>query len=88
MLDDVSEYMQDHKLQLEKGDMVLLFTDGITEIGFSNKDMFGEERLKSAFKKYAKYPLKEALNNIIKEALNFCPQQEDDITLVLFRKIK
>ncbi len=88
MLDDVSEYMQDHKLQLEKGDMVLLFTDGITEIGFSNKDMFGEERLKSAFKKYAKYPLKEVLNNIIKEALNFCPQQEDDITLVLFRKIK
>jgi serine phosphatase RsbU (regulator of sigma subunit) len=87
MLDDVEDYMQDRSIQLEIGDMVLLFTDGVTEIGFSNKNMFGQERLEESFKKYAKLPIKDVLKNIIKDALTFCPQQEDDITLVIFRKV-
>ncbi|MCX7999033.1 MAG: SpoIIE family protein phosphatase, partial [Leptospiraceae bacterium] len=87
MLDDVDEYMKDRTLPIYQGDMVLLFTDGVTEIGFEQKNMYGQERLEKCFLENINLPLKEIIDKIIQDALNFCPNQEDDITIVIVRRI-
>lgn len=87
MLDDVDEYMKDRTLPIYKGDMVLLFTDGVTEIGFEQKNMYGQERLERCFLENINLPLKEIIDRIVQDALNFCPNQEDDITIVIVRRI-
>ena len=45
MLDDIEAYMQNSSIPIEEGDLVLLFTDGITELKFNDTDMYGQERL-------------------------------------------
>jgi serine phosphatase RsbU (regulator of sigma subunit) len=87
MLDHVDDYMQNRKLSLSSGDMILLFTDGITELGFESKNMYGQERLEAAFLKNANLPLQEIVNNLIKDATSHHSKQEDDITVAVIRKV-
>lgn len=87
MLDDVDPYMQDRSLPIHQGDMVLLFTDGVTEIGYQQGNMYGQERLEKCFFKNIHLPLKEIIDKIMEDVFNFCPDQQDDITIVIFRKI-
>jgi serine phosphatase RsbU (regulator of sigma subunit) len=67
--------------------MILLFTDGITELGFESKNMYGQERLEAAFLKNANLPLQEIVNNLIKDATSHHSKQEDDITVAVIRKV-
>jgi phosphoserine phosphatase RsbU/P len=87
MLDDVSVYMQDRTLPINKGDTILLFTDGITEIGFGEKDMYGQWRLEESFIKNAHLSLTELIDKMIADALDHKTVQEDDISLLVFRKL-
>ncbi|HMY65084.1 MAG TPA: PP2C family protein-serine/threonine phosphatase, partial [Leptospiraceae bacterium] len=87
MLDDVEPFMQDRSFSLNPGDTALLFTDGITELGASEKKMYGDEKLKEGLKKYSHLPIKEIIDKIVKEAIAEFPKQEDDITLVIIRKV-
>ena len=87
MLDDVDDYMKDRSLPINEGDMVLLFTDGITEIGFEQKNMYGQERLEKCFLENIHLPLRTIIDKIVEDALTFCPKQEDDITIVIVRRV-
>lgn len=87
MLDDVEPFMQDRTFSLNQGDTALLFTDGITELGASEKKMYGDEKLKEGLKKHSHLPIKEIIDKIVKEAIAESPKQEDDITLVIIRKV-
>ena len=47
---DESETFQEGSVQLERGDTLLLYTDGITEAGAEAGDLFGSDRLTRAFR--------------------------------------
>ncbi|MBL0265005.1 MAG: SpoIIE family protein phosphatase [Leptospiraceae bacterium] len=87
MLDDIEAYMQNYSIPIEQGDLVLLFTDGITELKYNGVDMYGQERLIESLLKYSHLSGREIVENIIKDALSKTDLQDDDITLVLLRKV-
>ncbi len=70
--------------QLAPGDMLALYTDGITESFDTDGDEFGESRLVDSLLRHRALSPQAALANIVDEVLNFSPQeQHDDITLIL-----
>jgi serine phosphatase RsbU (regulator of sigma subunit) len=87
MLDDIEAYTENYSIPIQTGDLVLLFTDGITELQINGNEMYGEDRLKENLIKYSHLSGKEIVARIIKDALANAASQDDDITLVLLKKI-
>jgi transposase len=76
------------KLTLRKDDMLVIYTDGITEAMNPDRDQFGEGRLLAAIKRYGHLTAQEfadALNLEIQEFTGGAPQN-DDITLVAIKE--
>jgi serine phosphatase RsbU (regulator of sigma subunit)/DNA-binding LacI/PurR family transcriptional regulator len=76
---------QDLDCQLEPGDTVLLHTDGITEARNGAREMFGTERLVSAFEGAAHLSVGEIRDRVLAEVRAFMAEQVDDLTLVVLR---
>lgn len=75
------------EIQLNKGDIVIFYTDGITEAENSNKEMFGLERLKEVIYNNKNKSPKE-LRKIILESINRFRkdyEQTDDLTFVILK---
>ncbi len=72
---------------LESGDILVLYTDGVTEAFSEEQDLFGEERLKKIIQQNRTASAKEIQNKIIQEVSAFAPdsEQQDDITLVVIK---
>ncbi|HET9951421.1 MAG TPA: SpoIIE family protein phosphatase, partial [Candidatus Eisenbacteria bacterium] len=76
------------KLRLRQDDMLVIYTDGITEAMNPARDQFGEGRLLAALKKYGHLTPQEfadKLNAEIEEFTGGAPQN-DDITLVAVKE--
>ncbi|HSR67873.1 MAG TPA: SpoIIE family protein phosphatase [Acidobacteriota bacterium] len=73
--------------QLFPGDMVVFFTDGITEAMNSSEDEFGEERLRQVLRRNFDKPLQEVIDSVIEAVHEFSgtEHQRDDLTLILTR---
>ena len=74
-------------IQLNKGDIVIFYTDGITEAENSNKEMFGLERLKEVIYNNKNKSPKE-LRKVILESINRFRkdyEQTDDLTFVILK---
>ncbi len=74
------------KCQLAPGDILALYTDGVTESFDENEEEFGEERLIEALKRHKKLPAHEMVKAIVAEVQTFtCPErgQYDDITVIV-----
>ena len=78
---------ESNRLQLEKGDSLFLYTDGVTEAMNPKSEEFAEERLKSSLSKQNSTPLNSMIDNIIKEVYTFADgaPQADDITAMALR---
>lgn len=75
------------EIQLEKGDIVIFYTDGITEAENKNKEMFGIDRLKEVIYENKNKSPKE-LRKAILEAINKFRkdyEQTDDLTFVILK---
>jgi phosphoserine phosphatase RsbU/P len=75
--------------QLDRGDMLVLYSDGVTEATNLNYDEFGEDRLIEALKAHRTEPataIVEAVMNALAEFTAGAPQA-DDITLVVGRRV-
>ena len=86
-IDRTQPYPKAH-CELHTGDLVLLYTDGVTEAPDAKNNMFGSERLSAAL---AQMPttagLRQWTDSLRKEIEGFTgnSQQQDDITLALLR---
>ena len=72
---------------LKAGDIIVLYTDGITEAENAQQDMFGEERLNEVIRACRKQPAEEIITTIIESVRTFTGgfAQSDDITLMVIR---
>ncbi len=72
---------------LAPDDVLVIYTDGISEAGESDEDNseeFGEERLMAAIRKQQKQSASEILDNILSEVQQFSRgEQADDMTLIV-----
>ncbi len=75
------------KINLNQGDILLYYTDGITEAENSQKELFGLERLKRVFLENSYKTASEIKEEILKELERFRDghEQNDDITLLVVK---
>lgn len=85
--DDVNGCMKDAEIPVNKGDIILLYTDGATEAKNSDAELFGDERLIQSFKAHSGLPVNEIVQNILADISEYQQGQDDDITLLVIKKI-
>lgn len=72
--------------RLSAGDILALYTDGITESPNGSGEEFGEQRLVEALRRHADLASQPLLAAIVQEVQQFSPQEQfDDITLIVAR---
>jgi sigma-B regulation protein RsbU (phosphoserine phosphatase) len=76
-------------LILKPGDLLLCYTDGITEPENPYGEMFGEERLIDLVKKHSQRDDRELLQIILEAVRSWTgtPELQDDMTLLLAREV-
>lgn len=72
-------------LSLNPGDIMLLYSDGITEAFDKKREMFSKKKLVQVFKNSAAFSTEEIKNNILKELDGY--DHRDDVTLVVLRRL-
>ena len=74
-------------LELRHGDLLVLYTDGVTEAFNERDEYFGEERLLDCVSRNRSRPVQEITDTIIEEIRTFSgtAPQSDDITIVVIR---
>lgn len=84
MTEDIEKHLEERTLSLNKGDKILLYTDGSTEAKNPQGERFSQDRLIASLKRHAHLPIKEIIENIYLDIKNFISTQEqpDDITLI------
>lgn len=71
---------------LEPGDMMVLYSDGVTEAGVHRGEEFGESRLQSLVAANSNQPLAEIQKQVLTAARRWSGHEaEDDMTLLLVR---
>ena len=86
---------QDHILQLKKGDILYLYTDGVTEAMDSDENLYGEDRLIELLSFGDNYPAPAGDNGIAGAVCEMVSadielfaqgaEQSDDITMLCMR---
>jgi sigma-B regulation protein RsbU (phosphoserine phosphatase) len=86
---DIASY-QSRPLQLNPGDILVVYSDGLTDAQNKQDQMFGEERLLQIIREEGRLgsqAIKQKLLNAIEEFTEGTPQT-DDITLVVVEKYR
>ena len=85
IIDDIN--LQSVSISLKEGDLVVLYTDGITEAMNSEGEEFGMERLSDVLNTYRDSSAIEIIEGIKRAISEFAGDtpQSDDITLILIR---
>ncbi|MEO7650859.1 MAG: SpoIIE family protein phosphatase [Bryobacteraceae bacterium] len=83
-----AEYAEE-QIALIRGDLLVAYTDGITEPENSYGEMFGEERLCEVLVKYKDADFQEIIGRTVEAVRHWTgsPELQDDMTLLLARKI-
>ncbi|MCK9399301.1 MAG: SpoIIE family protein phosphatase [Bacteroidales bacterium] len=77
------------KVQLIPGDLLFLFTDGVTEAFNIHEQLYGEERLENYLQTHLAHPIEEVVKESIQDVTKFSSgmPQSDDITLLAIKYI-
>ncbi len=83
------ETLEEVNVSTERGDILALYTDGITETMNSLKEQYGEKRLEYIIKKNADKPVEDIKKIIINDLKYFRGDAaaQDDLTLVLLKAL-
>ncbi len=76
------------KIKLKKDDMLLIYTDGVTEAMNETREQYGEERLINIIKKFGRLPPQEFIDHLNEDIRQFTGEypQNDDITVVAIKE--
>ena len=76
-----------NEIQLQEGDLLLMFTDGVSEAQNTNDELFEEERIMNFLKSNKELSPTEINTQLYKSLNEFCGEAEqfDDITILSFK---
>lgn len=76
--------------QLSAGDVLLLYTDGVTEAMNSAREEYAEERLANALQRVSGLAPQEIVSALVEDLASFTGglPQEDDISLLVVKRLK
>lgn len=80
-----NKYLEECEIALKHGDLIVLYTDGITEAMNTENEMFGDDRLQRIFDDNHRASLAETRDLILQSVQQYSTgeNQQDDMTLVL-----
>ena len=81
--------LEDHRLVINHGDVLLLYTDGVTECFSPTGEAFGEERLMALLAENCGKPLKQLLDILEGELIAWRAgaPPSDDMTMLVIRRL-
>jgi len=89
IMEDINGMVNDSNLELHVEDVMLLYTDGITEATISSsaakEEMYGEEKLLSMLKRFGNETTDEIQSQILNSLEGF--NQQDDVTLLIIKRL-
>jgi sigma-B regulation protein RsbU (phosphoserine phosphatase) len=82
-----SDLLEEKQIVLDKGDVIVFYTDGITEAMNPASDLFGESRLSRIVEEHGHLESGELRERILREIEAFVgpADQHDDMTMVLIK---
>ncbi|QQE67183.1 stage II sporulation protein E [Leptolyngbya sp. BL0902] len=85
---DIRPFIQPLQLQLDSGDIVVLYTDGLTEAINAQKQQYGLERLKNMIQKHRQQSATDIRHAIIADVQDYIGEEplRDDLTLVVLKQ--
>ncbi len=88
MVEEMAEFVTTARIELNPGDVVVLYTDGITEAVNSNKQLYGLERLIDVVRKNCNSSAREIQQAAIADVKSYIGQQKvyDDLTLLILKQ--
>jgi PAS domain S-box-containing protein len=81
-------FFEEKTTTLSKGDLILLYTDGLTEAENANGEFFGLERVSDIFIQYSHQAPQKIIDALLEQLKQFCQSESfnDDITLMIFKQ--
>ena len=79
---------RDSEISMSKGDVMMLYSDGVTEAENEMKEQFGMNNLMQTLKKYREYPAAQIRDRFMKDLYNYMGETEiyDDISMVIIKQ--
>jgi serine phosphatase RsbU (regulator of sigma subunit) len=86
--EDIADFIAHTQINLNSGDGIVLYTDGITEARNLQKDCYGLERLCETVQRYWHLSAKEVQRAVIQDVQQFIGEQDvnDDLTLLVLKQ--
>jgi len=85
LVDNIDDMNQDSTFALDSGDVMLLYTDGLTEATLDSGKQFSQESLMALFKESIKLPPKKICSNI--EDFSNTLTIDDDVTIMILKRL-
>ncbi len=87
-VDESAEYQQ-KSLTLKPGDLIVFYTDGVTEAINEKEEEFGEDRLQKIILDNKSIPTASLMNKLLEAIETFTGEatQFDDITMLIAKRI-
>jgi len=87
VLDDID--LEERELELASNDVVIFYTDGVTESINEKEEQFGQDRLIAAIEKGIDLPVQDLIDKVKEEVTTFARGQPqfDDLTLVALKAV-
>ncbi|MEQ8554315.1 MAG: SpoIIE family protein phosphatase [Cyclobacteriaceae bacterium] len=84
---EYDQYVEENTITYEPGDLLLIYTDGITEAKNADNQQYGTEGLKPSLLNYVNEPLESVKNGLIDDLMKFLNgnKLDDDYTLAIVR---
>jgi serine phosphatase RsbU (regulator of sigma subunit) len=88
MLPDVSDRVRTLELRLSPGDIMVLYTDGITEAGNEGGEQYGVERAVQALRASRALGADRIRDRMMRDLYNFIGDEplQDDVSLVVIKQ--
>jgi serine phosphatase RsbU (regulator of sigma subunit) len=87
LVPDVRTWSEDRAFQLEPGDVMLLYTDGLIEAMNGRREQFDVPRLEAALARLHHLEAAELTRGIMADVRAWLVDQADDITLLALKRL-
>ncbi len=88
LIEDITDKIGQIEIGLEPGDLMVLYSDGITEAENREGIQFGQNAVCETIKKYALFPTEKIIGKFMKDLCNYIGDSiiQDDISLVVIKQ--